>query len=165
MVLRIGIWIGDSNMASTLPALGLEKYKNSEEQFIYSIDGTLKFDIIQDAFYSMLPYPPLSFLPIVLYTISIDCTLAITDKRIIILEKDSYGNVYEPNKHVFNYNEINLEFKRSLGNRKFIIDKIKKGFFKFYDDTLIVEINSKNIKQADNIYSILSAQKLVNINR
>lgn len=165
MKLRIGIWIGDGNMASTLPVLGLEKYKKLDEKFIYSIDGTLKFYIIQDTFYSMLPYPPLSFVPLMMYTISIDCTLAITDKRIIILEKDAYGNVYKLNKHVFNYDEINLEFKRSLGNRKLIIDRIKKRFFKLYDDTLIVEINSKNIKQADNIYSMLSTQKLVNINK
>jgi hypothetical protein len=165
MVLRIGIWIGDGNMASTLPVLDLKKYKNSDEEFICSIDGTLKFNIIQDIFYSMLPYPALSSLPLLIYTLSIDCTLAFTNKRIIILEKDFNGNVDEPNKHIFNYNEISLEFKRSLGNRMFIVDKIKKRFLKFYDDTLIIEITSKNIKQADTIYYILTTQKLVNISK
>ena len=165
MVLRIGIWIGDGNMANTLPVLDLKKYKKLHEEFIYSVDGTLKFYIIQDILYSMLPYPTLSFVPLAVYTMSIDCTLAITDKRIIILEKDSGGNVDESNKHLFNYNEISLEFKRNLGNRIFIIDKIKKSFFKSYEDTLIVEIISKNIKQADNIYYILSTQKLLNTSK
>jgi hypothetical protein len=157
MVLRIGR--GDGYMANTMPVLDIKNYKKTDEKYIYAVEGVLKFNIIQDVAYCMMPYPLFNYLPPNLYMISIDCTLAVTDKRIIVIEKDSEGSVDETNIHSFNLDEINLEYRKSLGKRIFAIDKIKKSFFKYYEDTLTVEIDTNLIKQADNIYSILTEQR------
>lgn len=163
MIVRIGKGVG--NMADTIPVLDLKKYKNIDEKFIYSVEGIMRQNILQDIYYSMLPYPMFCYLPATIYEISINCILVITNKRLIIFETDLHGHIDNKNVHQFNYNKINIVYKKSLGKRIFVIDKIKKRFFRYYDDILNIEIDSNHIKQADNLYSILLEEKLIKVNK
>ncbi|ERI95450.1 hypothetical protein HMPREF1982_00193 [Clostridiales bacterium oral taxon 876 str. F0540] len=147
-------------MTKATPVLDLRKYRKLSEKFISGVPGGFKLNFFFDIFYSFLPYPFFNYFPPSIYTISIDCIFAITDKRIIILEKNSDGDIDENYIHSLNYDEVKIEFKKKLGTRIFVIEKLKKNYFSMEDNMFRIEINKDFITQAENINTLLSEYKI-----
>jgi hypothetical protein len=147
-------------MLETKPILDLNKYRKLSEKFICGVPGTFKLNFFYDIFYSFLPYPFFNYFPPTIYTVSIDCIFAVTDKRIIVFEKDNDNKIDENYIHSFDYDEVKVEYKKKLGTRIFVVEKLKKNYFSMEDNMFRIEISSKFITQAENINILLLEHKI-----
>jgi hypothetical protein len=92
--------------------------------------------------------------------VSIDCIFAVTDKRINVFEKDNDNKIDENYIHSFDYDEVKVEYKKKLGTRIFVVEKLKKNYFSMEDNMFRIEIPSKFITQAENINTLLLKHKI-----
>lgn len=138
-------------MTKNMSIFNLKKYKKINEKFIYSVEGTVTSKFIETPLYSFLPYPSYDYLLPFVYTISAKGVFCVTDKRIIILERTADGSIDKNLIHSFNFNEVTVKYKKTLGARTFTIYKNKYNLFDYSESSMDFHVDSSIIKEADNI--------------
>lgn len=143
-------------MSRNEPVLNINTLKTYDEEFMHTVDGTLRIDYINEMFYSFLPYPFYYGLSPIICTNYVKCTMAVTDKRIIIIGKNDSDTIDEKHIYSFNYKNIKSEFKKKLGGRTFILDIRPQRIFNFLVGSIVFEVTAPYINQAEYINQVIS---------
>lgn len=143
-------------MSRNTPVLNIDMLKTNEEEFLHTVDGTLRIDYINETLYSFLPYPFYYGLSPIICTNYLKCTMAVTDKRIIIIGKNASYTIDENHIYSFYYKNIRSEFKKKLGRRVFILDIRPQRIFNFLVGSVEFEVTSPYINQAEYINQVIS---------
>lgn len=136
------------------------EYMNNDESFIFGINGLLRLSVAKEILYV---YAPMGFLnsyidPMQNY--SIECTLAITDKRILFINTNNINSYTKGASYSFNIDEIKLKYKKLFGKKQFIINTNNHELFDFTEQVLVFECYDKQDENIDKLNVLLSEHAL-----
>lgn len=138
-------------LSSLNKGISLEKYKKSNEQFIYSVKGILRLPMGRAILYRMGNAPIFDFFTEVTNINRVECIFAVTDKRIILIPKT---NEYEPIS--FNYGDIEVIYYDQLFDKVFLLNIKEKKLLNFYENKLVFSIYPKQNLEINKVNCILN---------
>ncbi|MBV7273216.1 hypothetical protein JMF89_02465 [Clostridiaceae bacterium UIB06] len=128
----------------------LDKYKNYDDQFICGLKGIIRLSVGRQIIYRMGHSSIPNFFVTVPNIYKVECILAVTDKRIILIP----NNVNHAPISLA-YDDINITYYDQLFDKVFLLNIKNKKILNFCENKLVFRICSKQTKELNKIKCIL----------
>lgn len=137
-------------LSSLNKGISLENRKECNEQFIYGIKGIVRLSIGREIIYRMGNAPVFDFFTEIPNMYKIECILAVTDKRIILIPTSN-----ECTPISFNYGDIDVVYYDQLFEKVFSLNIKDKKLLNFCENKLVFRIYSKQNSELNKINCVL----------
>lgn len=130
--------------------INLDKYKKYDEQFIYGLKGIIRLSVGRQIIYRIGHASISNFFVAVPSIYKVECILAVTDKRIILIPTNvNHAPIY------LAYDDINITYYDQLFDKVFLLNIKNKKILNFCENKLVFRICSKQTKELNKIKCIL----------
>lgn len=143
-------------MIQTVEKKPLSQYMNHDESFIFGVNGLLRLSAAKAILYSYMPMTFLNSYIDSFHNYSIECTLAVTDKRILFINTNKIEAYPKGKVYSFKPSEIKLKYKNFLGKKEFIIGTNNHELFDFTEESLIFECYGKQEDEINRLNMLIS---------
>jgi hypothetical protein len=143
-------------VSSLINNTSLNDYRECNEQFIHGVKGIIRLSIGREIMYCIGLASMTDYLIDIPHIFKIECILAVTDKRIILIPTE---NKYKPVS--FNYSDIDVVYCNQLFDKVFLLNIKDKEFLSFSEKRLVFRVYSKQNTEINKVNCILQEHACV----